>query len=80
MLALVVLDVLVALNVIIVIALIVLHVMLLVRFFLIVFHAMIVKLVQVHVLYVMQNVIQIIKYYFYIFLIVSFDHLSNTYK
>ena len=74
------LDVLVALNATIIIAFTVLDVLIIVFFFLVVIHAMIVKLVQVHVLYVMQNVIQIIKYCFYIFLIASFDHLSNTYK
>ena len=36
---------------------------------------MIVKLVQVHVLYVIQNVTQIIKYYFYTFLIANFEYL-----
>ena len=74
-------DVLVALNVIIIIVCYVVGVLFLV-FFLRLFadHVMIAKLVLVHVLYVMQNVIQIIKYCFYIFLIASFDHLSNTYK
>ena len=55
------LDVLVALNVIIIIAIVVLDVMLLVCFFFLADHVIIAKLVQVHVLYVMQNVIQIIN-------------------
>ena len=59
--ALVVLDVLVALVATIIIAIFVLDVLIIVFFLLVVSHAMIVKLVQVHVLYVMQDVIQIIN-------------------
>ena len=55
------LDVLVVLNAIIIIALPVLYALIIVFFLLYVHHVIIAKLVQVHVLYVMQNVIQIIN-------------------
>ena len=71
------LDVLVALNAIIVIAVPVLYALIIVFFLLFVHHVIIAKLAQVHVLYVMQNVTQIIKYYFYTFLIANFEYLFN---
>ena len=61
------LDVLVALNAIIVIAVPVLYALIIVFFLLFVHHVIIAKLVQVHVLYVMQNVIQIINPNYYLY-------------